>query len=110
MSGKPLGRIGIALGALALGALLLATPPAQAPRAAGTPLEIKADDTIRSVLERSVGNRVEIVLVSGEKLSGTVKLVNAELVHLAALQGRDFYDAVARVERIDAVVVRMRDR
>jgi hypothetical protein len=98
----------MAVAAVGLAALLLVHPaPGEGQPA---PLEITAEDTVRSVLERSVGRRVELALVSGEKLTGTVKLVNAELVHLAGLQGREFFDAVARIDRIDAIVYRTRTR
>jgi len=101
-------RAALVMGALTvLGLLLLA--PAAALQAA-EPLEVRAEDTVRTVLERSVGRRVELVLVSGEKLSGVVARLTAGLVHLEKLSGREFYDALVHIDRIDAVIVRMRER
>jgi len=93
----------VALASLMGGPMVLA---AQAP----PPLEVRAEDTVRAVLERSIGRRVELVLVSGEKMSGIVARVTPEVVHLERLAGREFYDALARIDRIDAVIVRMRER
>ena len=64
------------------------------------------DDTPATVLTRQVGQKVEIKLKSGEALGGTVKAVGTKSVHLAAITGREFYDAVVLVEDISAVIVR----
>lgn len=65
-----------------------------------------ADDTTLTVLTRQVGQKVELRLKSGEKLSGTVKAVGASCVHLGSLSGQEFFDAVIAKEDISAVVLR----
>lgn len=64
------------------------------------------DDTPATVLARQTGQKVELRLKSGEALGGTVKAVGTKSVHLAAITGREFYDAVVLVEDISAVIVR----
>jgi hypothetical protein len=59
-----------------------------------------------SVLTRQVGQKVELRLKSGEKLSGTVKAVGTSCVHIGALAGQEFYDAVIAKEDISAIVIR----
>ena len=88
----------------------LATQPASAQTSPPPPPDLSQVESVADLLQRSVGRRVEIVLVSGEKLSGVVARATANLVHLERLSGRDFYDGVARIDRIDAVVMRMRER
>jgi hypothetical protein len=39
-----------------------------------------------------------------------VARLTAGLVHLEKLSGREFYDALVHIDRIDAVIVRMRER
>lgn len=64
------------------------------------------DDTTATVLSRQTGQKVELVLKSGEKLGGTVKAVGTKSVHIGAITGKEFYDAVVSVEDISAVVIR----
>ena len=64
------------------------------------------DDTPASVLLRQAGQKVELRLKSGEKISGTVKTMGSQSVHLAAITGQEFYDAVILTADISAVVIR----
>jgi len=64
--------------------------------------------TIKDVLSESLGKRVIVRLESGENLEGTVGKVGDSVVHIAKLSGRDFYDAVVRIDRISAVVFKVR--
>ncbi len=72
-------------------------------------LDVKASDTVESVLAAQKGKRVTVRTRSGLEVSGTVKAVTPKLVQIAQLQGKEFYDAVVPVEAIDAVVVRTKD-
>ena len=65
-----------------------------------------ADDTAASVLKRQAGQRVELRLKSGEKIAGKVEAVGDKTVHLSALTGQDFFDAVVLLEDVSAVVIR----
>jgi hypothetical protein len=64
------------------------------------------DDTPASVLARQTGQKVELRLKSGEKLSGKVQAVGVRTVHISGLVGQEFYDAVVTLDDISAVVIR----
>ena len=65
-------------------------------------------DTIESVLRAQKG-RVTVRTRSGLELTGTVRSVDSRLVHLGALQGKEFFDAVVAVDSIEAVLVRTKE-
>jgi hypothetical protein len=56
------------------------------------------------------GKRVAIRLDGGEELEGIVTRVGDQLVHISKLSKRDFFDAVVRIEKIGAVIMRVRDK
>ena len=95
-------------------ALVLASALAVAPligplavKAQDAPLEVNAD-AIKVNLERQVGKRVRLRLISGQDVEGTVIAVGTAGVHVARLAGMDFFDAVVRLDQIAAVIVRVR--
>ena len=69
-------------------------------------MKLEVAETLQSNLARRVGEKVELVLISGKSLAGTVKAVGTAGVHLGALEGKEFYDALVRTDQISAVVVR----
>jgi hypothetical protein len=75
-----------------------------------TKLEVRSGDVVKTVLERHVGKRVGLVLATGPELAGVVTLVGDHVVHLSELTGREFFDAVVSLDRISAVVIRVRGR
>jgi hypothetical protein len=79
---------------------------AQAPAAAKEPVKLDVGDGLQANLARRVGEKVEVILISGKSLTGTVKAVGTAGVHLSALEGKEFYDALVRIEQVSAVVVR----
>jgi len=64
--------------------------------------------TVRDVLAENFGKRVIVRLESGESLEGSVTKVGDSVVHLSRISGRDFYDAVVRIDWISAVVFKVR--
>ena len=95
-------------GALAAAILLAALSlPAGAQDAK---LEVRSNDTVRTVLERQVGKRVSVVLTTGPELAGVVTSVGDKVVHLSELTGREFFDAVVNLDQVGAVVIRTRSR
>ncbi len=70
--------------------------------------ELNTASDIKDVLKENIGKIVYIRLGSGEELNGWVVKVGDHLVHIAKLPGRDFYDAVIRVDRISAVMFKVR--
>ena len=73
-------------------------------------VELRAGDTMGELLGRLVGSSVELTLRNGTALSGKLSAVHQHLVLLANLRGKEFYDAVIRIEDVSAVSLRMRDR
>lgn len=73
------------------------------------PPAIKAGDTLPSVLESYQGKRVAVRLQSGDELTGKVRAVTKDVLHLGELTGREFFDAVIDLHKVSAVVVRTRE-
>lgn len=71
-------------------------------------IELQKDDTLRAILERQVGQPIDLRMKSGEKISGKLEKVGDHLAHVSQLTGADFYDAAVAIEEIAAVVVRVR--
>jgi phage-related minor tail protein len=100
-------RIRVVIGIALLAAMLCMPLPADAQDAK---LAIQGGDTVKSVLERHVGQRVAVVLTTGPEIAGVVTTVGDKLVHLSQLTGREFSDAVVALDQISAVVIRVRGR
>ena len=64
---------------------------------------------IKEILTSYEGKRVAIRLDGGEELEGIVTTVGDQLVHVSKLSKRDFYDAVIRIDKINAVIFRARN-
>lgn len=60
-------------------------------------------------LKSYMGKHVSVHLESGDTLKGYVKAVGNNLVHLEKLTGRDFYDALIRIEEICAMEAKFRE-
>jgi small nuclear ribonucleoprotein (snRNP)-like protein len=67
-------------------------------------------DAPQAILERHVGKSVTLKLDSGHELSGIVREVGNQMVYLSELAGKEFYDALVRIDRISAVIIRARSR
>ena len=67
---------------------------------------ISANDTTQSVLAARKGQRVTVRLRSGQELTGTVRDATPKLVVIAAVSGREFFDAVVPLEAVEAVFIR----
>jgi len=89
---------------MTLGILLFTTAATAAPLAVGP------GDDVQQVLQGQAGKRVTVRVRAGEELSGTVKTVNEDVVHLGELSGKEFFDAVIPLDSIDAVIVRVKDQ
>jgi len=73
------------------------------------PLKVGAGATINSVLTAQKNKRVTVRLKSGGELTGKVKSINNAVVHLGALDGRDYFDAVVALKKIEAVIIRTKN-
>ena len=74
--------------------------------ALAAPLAFDLADNTTTILKKQAGQKVELRMKSGEKISGTVKAVGDKAVHLSALAGQEFFDAVVALDDISAVIVR----
>lgn len=90
--------------------ILMALFLAAAPVTAADGVNLKAGDTIQKVLEQQKGKRVTLRLQGGEELTGKVSFVSRDLVQLEELSRREFYDAVVDVGKVEAVIVRAREK
>ena len=73
------------------------------------PPALKAEDSLATLLESYQGKRVTIRLQGAEELTGKVRLVTKDLLHLGELAGREYFDAVVDIHKVSAVIVRTRE-
>ncbi len=77
-----------------------------------TTLEGVKYDTALSMadnLKANAGKDVTVHIRSGKTIQGYVKSVGNVLVHVEKIAGRDFYDALIRIEDISAIEIKFRD-
>jgi len=98
---------GSAVSMLVLGCMLFGAAMAGAEEAK---YELKASATVRDILSERTGKRTTLRMQSGEDIEGTIVLVGNGLVHVSKLAGKDFSDAVISIDRISAVIMKVRDR
>ncbi len=67
------------------------------------------DSSLADNLKSLTGKKVYVTLDSGKTLSGMVKAVGNHLVHLEKLDGKEYFDALIRIENISAVDAKFRD-
>jgi hypothetical protein len=71
--------------------------------------ELKSSSaTVKDVLSENIGKRAIVRMDTGDNLEGTVNKVGDSLVHISKISGRDFYDAVVRIDKISAVIFKVR--
>lgn len=107
-----LARTGVAIG-FAAGLLLAAVPCAGQQPAAGQEKKtmFEEQDTMESVLRRLEGKTVRLRLSgAGDEVVGKLQKVGKGLAHLSDLSGREFFDAVVRIDQVSAVSVQVRGR
>jgi hypothetical protein len=65
--------------------------------------------TLAENLKTFMGKRVSVTLDCGKIFTGFVKEVGNHLVHLEKLDGKDYFDALILIDRIDAMDTRFRE-
>jgi hypothetical protein len=86
--------------------------PSESQARSVVPIEGAKFDTSWSLadnLKGYTGKDVVVHLKSGDTLQGYVKAVGNNLVHLEKLAGKDFYDALIRIEEISAMEAKFRE-
>ena len=76
---------------------------------AAAQFQVGAGDTVESVLRAQKDKRVTLRLRSNQEISGVVRMSNNKVVHIGAVTGREFFDAVVPLEAIDAVLIRTKE-
>jgi hypothetical protein len=77
-----------------------------------TPVEGAMFDTLfplKDNLKTFMGKDVHLLLRSGQTIQGYVKSVGDQFLHLEKLAGRDFYDALVRIDDISAIEAKFRE-
>ena len=77
--------------------------------AAAADLKIGANDSVQTTLAGQKGVRVTVRVRSGQDITGVVREVNANVVQLGAVGGKEFFDAVVPLNAVDAVYVRVKE-
>ncbi len=90
---------------LMVGLMVISAPIASAEE---IKYDLKPGATMKALLTDSLGKRVVLRLESSEELEGTVTMVGDNLVHISKLSKRDFFDAFVSIDRISAVIMRVR--
>ena len=90
--------------AIVLGSALALTLPALTAE-----LDVKATDSVETVLAAQKGKRVTLKTRSGQEITGTVKFISGRLVQLNQVAGKEFFDAVVPLDAVEAVLVRTKD-
>jgi hypothetical protein len=86
--------------------------PVQSHARSVVPIEEAKFDTSLSLIDNLksyIGKDVFVHLKSGQTLQGYVKSVGNNLIHLEKLAGKDFYDALIRIEEINAIEAKFRE-
>jgi hypothetical protein len=94
----------IRIAAVAFAALSIAAASASAQT-----FTVAADDTMEKVLAGQKGKRVTVRIGTADELTGVVRLVTPQVVHLGELTGKEFYDAVIDTKSVRAVIVRAKN-
>lgn len=72
-------------------------------------MNYNANTSLAQNLKMLTGKTVRIALSSGQTFTGTIKAVGNNLVHLEKLVGKEYYDALIRLEKIQAIDARFRN-
>jgi len=60
-------------------------------------------------LKSLIGKKVSVTLDSGKTFTGFVKEVGNHLMHLEKLDGKEYFDALLRIDNISAIDTRFRN-
>ncbi|MFC1798773.1 hypothetical protein ACFLZL_03100 [Thermodesulfobacteriota bacterium] len=71
-------------------------------------ISYNVNSSIADNLKSLIGKKVSVTTASGKTLSGFVKEVGIHLIHLEKLAGKEYFDALIRIENISAIEVMFR--
>jgi hypothetical protein len=64
--------------------------------------------SLKDNLASAVGKRVSLMISAGESVEGTIEKVGDHFVLISKLSGKEFFDALVRIDEVKAVVFRAR--
>ena len=70
--------------------------------------EFKPFVSIKENFLVNVGKRISLRTESGDTIDGTIARVGDQNVHISKLTGKDFYDAIVRIDKIESFTFRAR--
>ena len=108
---KLLGSLGITIVVLLLTVFFVPTQEANAkPKVVVVKgMSYNVNASLADNLKSLVGKKVSVSTVSGKTFSGVVKKVGIHLIHLEKLEGKDYFDALIRIENISSIEARFRN-
>jgi len=107
---KMVGSVGLSLTILFYVTILLLPMDAEAKTKVATieGISYNVNSSLTDNLKSLVGKRVSATLNSGKTFTGLVKEVGNHLVHLKKIEGKEYFDALIRIEDISAIDARFR--
>ena len=102
---KILSSLGIAI-AILFSVVLFTLPKEAVAKSKVVAIEginYNVNSSLADNLKSLVGKKVSVTIVSGKTISGFVKEVGIHLIHLEKLEGKDYFDALIRIENISAI-------
>ena len=108
---KMVGFVGLALAILFAATIFMlpAEADAKSEVVAIEGVSYNVNSSLADNLKSLVGKKVYVSLDSGQTFIGFVKEVGKHLMHLEKLEGKDYFDALIRIENIIAIDTRFRD-
>jgi len=97
--------------ALVICVTLLITPAAVLAKQEVVPVDGAAysvGSSIQDNLKTFTGKKVYLTLASGKNLAGIVKDVGNHLLHLEKIEGKEYFDALIRIDSVIAIDARFR--
>ena len=73
-------------------------------------IDLQPSDTILSILQRNIGQMVELRMKSGGKIGGKVEKVGIKLVQLSQLAGAEFFETAVDAAEVSAVILRTKSK
>lgn len=77
------------------------------PSLSANDLDLDSPESIRANLLKCVGERITVGLIGGLELQGIVNKVGGTVLYITELTGKEFFDAVFRIDHIGAITVTM---
>ncbi len=103
---KLAGSVGLVLSTLLCAAMLIfLTQSAQAKTkvAAIEGMKYNINSSMTDNLRALIGKKIYVNLDSGKSYAGIVREVGNHLIHLEKLEGKEYFDALIRIENVDSI-------